>query len=780
LLTDEVKQICNRLSPHGWRDLLLAHGLDITANDLEAELLKELSGIKRNIDGFSDFAAEGKRGIEPGNPAQSLLFHALASPNVTKMVDGKEVLGAFPTLAEIEVVENYVYGLQAPTIQQLFAQREHLKASKMSIVVFATEYRPASETVHKRHADVCFSRTGICRVGNTEPLYDASRRGFLPFDENNDFAFRVLPAKYSAYLALQMDGGDGQLFGPMRFISQKVDDDHPDPDPKRKFWVPLHKLFDGMECIKGLDLKVTLKAHHVNEKIKRVHKLLQEKINGYPKIDNETLEEPPFTFTEGIAEFSTNPDVGNGLLVPIVHSKLIEVAEFQGKPLSFLVPKFDENNSILNWFSSSLWIKSEGRARHAPEFINVRKRKEKDGNITDLNNDADMLKTIRKGQYDAIHFVDFTGDGWIEASCEQLNSSIGNIDNPKFAYSLVTAPDFYPNVDQGELMEWAKSVRPPSLIDPLWKNRLDPLSDLRFPANLELMDTFKNEFVFSQEDESITAIVSLPVQNHILTPFLPQTLETMRHSYLPDAASGVFAPGWDVGLDMTPRGTLHLAAYGLGSPFPEDSKLCAALSSFWPAVAPDAGRTFSITQPTIGPLSDEEIGQSGNIPWDGAKGPSIIKSQSKSQAEYLDFDYVDYVNNMIENKFTLKLTGQVDITKYKSRILALAIVYKAVPLPLNVPEDNVKTEWNVLSFKETSIEDTEFKQAQTQSGSILKGDIYKIEMCTLGNRNPSEDFKKIRIDIEKRISIFVGSGSFQNVLLKDEEGKWRSAKIILR
>ena len=28
----------------------------------------------------------------------------------------------------------------------------------------------------------------------------------------------------------------------------------------------------------------------------------------------------------------------------------------------------------------------------------------------------------------------------------------------------------------------------------------------------------------------------------------------------------------------------HLAAYGLGSPFPEDSKLCAALSSFWPAV----------------------------------------------------------------------------------------------------------------------------------------------------------------------------------------------------
>ena len=130
-------------------------------------------------------------------------------------------LGAFPTLAEIETIENYVYGIQAPTIQQLFAQSNQ-QVLKMSIVVFATEYRPASETVHKRHADMCFSRTGVARVGNTEPLYDDHRRGFLPFDENNDFGFRVLPAKYSAYVALQMDGDDGSLFGPMRFISRLI------------------------------------------------------------------------------------------------------------------------------------------------------------------------------------------------------------------------------------------------------------------------------------------------------------------------------------------------------------------------------------------------------------------------------------------------------------------------------------------------------------------------------------------------------------------------------
>ena len=54
----------------------------------------------------------------------------------------------------------------------------------------------------------------------------------------------------------------------------------------------------------------------------------------------------------------------------------------------------------------------------------------------------------------------------------------------------------------------------------------------------------------------------------------------------------MFAPGWDISVDGRAGGPEHLAAYGLGSPFPEDSKLCAALSAFWPAVAPDAARTF--------------------------------------------------------------------------------------------------------------------------------------------------------------------------------------------
>jgi hypothetical protein len=254
----------------------------------------------------------------------------------------------------------------------------------------------------------------------------------------------------------------------------------------------------------------------------------------------------------------------------------------------------------------------------------------------------------------------------------------------------------------------------------------------------------------------------------------------MRHAYLPDAASGVYAPGWDISVDDS-GGAEHLASYGLGSPFPEDSKLCAALSSFWPAVAPDAARSFwdiARSDPTISPLTDEEIGQSGNISWDGATGPRIINVQNKPQIEYLKFDYVDYVNNMLQNKFTLKRTGQVDISKYKSRILALAIAYKAIPSPLHTSVR--KEDWPVISFKEILTKDQELEEAQTESGGIiLQGDIYRMEMCSLGNshENRGGDFKKVVIDIKKRITFFVGSGSVEIVLFKEQDEHWRSVKI---
>lgn len=149
-LIDEVKQICDRLAQHGWRDLLLYHGLDITASNLKQEFAKELQNLDRDIKGFEDFALEGKRGIEPGNPAQSLFFHSLASPSVVKGANGSD-LTAFPTLAELETVENYIYsivsrGVEPPSLLDLRARVQGAKGAILAIAVFASEYRPAPET----------------------------------------------------------------------------------------------------------------------------------------------------------------------------------------------------------------------------------------------------------------------------------------------------------------------------------------------------------------------------------------------------------------------------------------------------------------------------------------------------------------------------------------------------------------------------------------------------------------------------------------------------------
>jgi len=163
-LIDNIKIICTRLAPHGWKELFAAHGLDISANDLATELNRKLekngkTTINRNLKGFEDFSEEGFRGIEPGIPSRSLLFHALASPNVVFDIKGDE-LSAFPTLSQIETIENYIYATKNFALPQ---NQDELK--ELSIVVFATEYRTGSETVHKKHADMCFSRTGIARVG---------------------------------------------------------------------------------------------------------------------------------------------------------------------------------------------------------------------------------------------------------------------------------------------------------------------------------------------------------------------------------------------------------------------------------------------------------------------------------------------------------------------------------------------------------------------------------------------------------------------------------------
>lgn len=738
MLIDKVKKICHRLAAEGWRDLFLQHGLDILAEDLKAELLKELPNINRKLKGFEDFSFEGIRGIEPGQPARSLFYHALASPNVVVGVNGLE-LTTFPTLAEIDAVENYVFGIEPPSILEL---RSRANGGDLALVVFASEYRPAPETIHKKHADLCFSRTGVARVGTLEPLYDAKNRGFLPFVEGEDFAFRVLPARYSAYIALKRHGNKEE-FGPMRFR---------DKDEEREFWVPLHKLFEGEECIRDYNLNVSLEAHHVNEKLRRIHLALRKKYDTGFTLSQ--INESPFIFTEGIADWAASElDYGENVIVPTPHSKLVEKAWYENKILSFKVP---ENNDTIE---SSLRIPDTNGARTAPEYVHVRHSISTDGDIKNLNDLPNVTKIVIDGGYEAVHYIDFTGDGYIKINCTELDSEFPG---RHAAYSLVTAPDFFPNCDQRELMDWWEQQVPNSTREGIWRISPETLSDVRYAANIELKDAN-----FHVDDVTITAIVSIPYKTPAQLTVL-NVSEATRQSYLPDAAAGVFAPGWDVSYDRNKEGKEFLAAYGLGSPFPEDSKLCAALSTFWPAVAPDAARTFEPNNiwPTVSPLTDEEIGKTGHLPWDGVYGPKSRIVNGKECIEYTKIEYADYVENAVNNKFSLSLTGQVDVKEYQERILSMFRVYKA----MNINKDE-KGLWSVFSFRKVTLPNKEFKEAQEQTGiSEPMDNVYRFEIYKHGKKVPErENHRKILVEIDEKATLFV---SGVNVFLQNTDMKW--------
>ncbi|GAA4753343.1 hypothetical protein GCM10023328_40750 [Modestobacter marinus] len=749
-LLDGVRAVCDRLAPHGWADLLAAHGLDIGAVDLAAELARPLPGIDRELPGFEDFSAEGRRGLEARSPARSLLFHALASPNVTRRPDGRELTG-FATPAELAAVEDQVFGVRPPSLAELVAEAG---PGNVAVVVFATEYRPSGQTPHQRHADLVFSRTGVCRVGTAPPRWDGRLRGFVPTVAGDPHGLRVLPARYAPYLAVLTPGDEASAV-PMRF--RPADGSGPG-DAARRFWVPLHKLFPGDECLRGRTLSVRLAVTHTNEKLRRVHLALGPDASwGRPDIDG-----PPFRFSDGIAELAADPELAPGTVVPVPHPRLVEPAEHQGRPLTFRVPP----NAPL---SSSLNIPAEGLWRHGPEYVHVRTAVADDGTETDLNARPDVAAAVAAGGYRARHHLDFTGDGWVAAVVPELAT---DLPRGRSAYSLVAAPDFFPSTDQRELTEWVASRVPSRLRTTIWRVPPDPLSDERFPANLTLTGSG-----FRPDDDTVTALVCLP-------QFPPGQrtrvvgAHTERHSHLPDDAAGVFAPGWDVSVDGRVDGPVHLAAYGLGSPFPEDAKLCAALSAFWPAVAPDAARTFAPMPdwPTVAPLTDEEIGVVGDLPWDGVRGPRLVRVDGADMVDHPSLDHADYVASSLRGAMTLALTGAVREDEYRSRVLAMARAYEALGVDTTQDPRTVtraKARWSVSSFRALDPADEEAVSAAGAAGVQLTAPLYRLVVVLPGAVRPHPtEVDRVHVEVRRRVDLLVDPVL---VLTREGAGEWGSS-----
>ncbi|HKH34860.1 MAG TPA: hypothetical protein VKA80_11990, partial [Beijerinckiaceae bacterium] len=773
-LIDGVRAACRRLARHGWRELLLAATggeLDMGAEDLRRELSKELGSVDRKLPGLADFASAGRRGIELGNPAASLLYHAFASPDVIESRSGKP-LTAFPTLAEIEAVENYVYGAKPPNIAEL---RARAGGSPLAIAVFALDYRRAADTVHGRQADLAFARTGIARIGTVGLHYDPRERAFMALDPANPFAFRTMPQRFAACIAMRAPG-DRERFGPRDALSD---------DDKRQFWVPLHKLFDGRECLAGLDLTVGLTRHLRNEKLRRFHRFLE--IQGHASNwTGPDLERFPFVIRdERIASFSRRPELGSGVLEPVAAPFAMR-ARYRDRWLTFEVPPGFVQEPGVMYFSTAQILPGEvetepsymeGLApttdRSAPEYISIRHRVRPDGGIDNLNDDPNMMEVLKAGGYKAQHFIDFAGDGWIEARCPQL---AGEVPTRLPAYCLVSPPDFFPSVSQRDLTQWWRREVPEALHAALWAIPPIPLSDKRMAANITLPTSF------SINDTTVTAVVSHP--HAPPAAGAPAARSSGRYSGLPDASPGIFDPGWDTSQgihysDPDVPVQAFMQNYGLGTPFVEDIKLCAALGSYWPAVAPDSARTFSPHKrgpgfaypwPTIVPLTDEETGiaplEGGRyLPWDGVRGPRLETIGGRDVAVYPDIERVDYLGNL--DKITAALTAKIDLAETKARVLAMATVYWS--LGVRDPEFRArrrsdqdrqwvvetlkaKAGWAVLSFRNATEGDAELKGAEDAAGARLAGERrYRFHVYRPGpeSRHPS-DLKSVLVELKEQ------------------------------
>src|SRR5262245_27294423 len=309
------------------------------------------------------------RGITPGKPSQSLLYHAFASPCVTRDAPSAPLEG-YPTPTELETVENAVFGLQPPTLASLVQQA----GGKLAVVVFALEYRPAIDTPDRAHADLVFSRTGISRVGTARPKYLPEVRGFWPEDENNPNGFRVMPTRFTAWLAAPVAGSQARVMG-------KLAD-----DKSREFWVPVHKLFDGTECLAGLTLSLEPRAEFFNMKLLKLREFLTP--------NAAVPQKYPYVITDGLADLVQNGELGRICVVPTVQQALVLPAAENGAFATFKVPK----NS-----AGAFAALEPGTTGH-PAYVHVRtkviKVKAKD-QLIDLNDEADVVAAINKGGYQA-------------------------------------------------------------------------------------------------------------------------------------------------------------------------------------------------------------------------------------------------------------------------------------------------------------------------------------------------------------------------------------------
>lgn len=695
------------LNDTGWIGYLShLHGFSISPSTENTELIAtQIINVKKEK-GFEDFA--GDKLIEPGYPALSLLYHALASPRV---VPPGFTMGQFPSLDYLDTLENVIYGLQ-------YFEKEEL--ASLVLAVFAYEYRPAFKTPGYKHADLVFSRTGVARIGTEEMNYDAVARCFSnqPGDESKIKDIATTPARYGTFLAKIVRGEKEITL--LNGAKDRKDDN-------RSFLLPVRKVFQDDLLIDINDFGY--REYHLNEKL---HTLARQTSGGsrgkIEDLDSFDISQPPFRIdSNNTTDLVYRQKVGSSVLIASAKGDLIRPALQNGKRVCLNVRR--KNDAYFSAFVTAPPVEDiellgfdrrtgrfdrtpneYDRPRNVPWYINAKYKLDPGSNefVHLLGDEARHPSSFDKS-YRAGLFTDSICDGYVLADTSGWKSN--RIDDFVFrnclpAFSIITAPDFFPFIDSNVFNEYDLSVTQNRTN--FYEGGVYSLSAERMKPNISLINQLTDSPAFKISNTGAT----LETFTSVLTAYrkMPDVSTTLFSdvrnqdyevaSYLPDSCSGIFAPGWDITYaddGQKKIGDIYLSTRGLGSPFLEDMKLCAAMNGMWPASSPDASRTYQASfysnsrNPTAVPLTDPEIGLNTLSPacavlklpethgWDGEQGPFLQNVEADFWVNYTDLASADYVENVLQHKMDMSLTRNLSGKEMLLRMDALRRCIHTLP-----------------------------------------------------------------------------------------------------
>lgn len=749
VLAKDFLQLLQWMKKNGWADLVKKiSGIDLNTNDPKhPDLFRAFSPQLNAVPGCDDFA--GKSLIQPGFPALSLLYHLLASPRV--IFGSGESDDFYPSLEQLDTLENYIYSLYE-------IKQGQLDSDTMVLCMFAYEYRPACKTPHQFHADLVFSRTGFSRIGN-QPMapYDKRNRCFSNKPSTgSEKEIAVTPARYGLFLAERLSYNKVSIKQPV--IS--------DNDGTYDFLLPVRKIFKEDLYLNGYDLFFS--ESHVNEKLRRLCQSDEHDLQLPPHVKFD-LSRPPFTRKSCSSTNRRKPvsslmndknlvaltATGSSVLLSSVHAPLVkratQVCGGKEERLRIKIPALEEGGILMRYSNrryTSFKVLSKdkqntdgwdifrekvfypGRSitnynahRNAPMFVNIREVvSENDGNSLRYLNaeDINLQKEINKSYWAGL-FEDNICDGCVTADIVKNATGV----NPAFeiitdkllrlsrlpAFSVVTAPDFFPMIESFELKQYK---------DLFLVGGVEDMGGARKRANPAILLPDSSSTAFPSQgrtvteekvDETVLAIISHLHYGGVMRNDdvrIAQADALTRSNYLPDSATKIFYPGWDItysgGFDKDKKQQdTFFTTYGLGSPFIEDSKLCAAVNGMWAGASPDSARTYrgsltvipqvlrkSVHPPTAVPLLDNELGlhssspavlhyyQSASTGWDGEQGPFIIKKGKKIFVHFTEIGRADYVQNVLNGLFDMSSLRKITTAEIKFRMLCLKKCYERI------------------------------------------------------------------------------------------------------